>query len=79
MAKFVTNSTGTKALRLEEIKILAIETLHPHQQGGDQIISGYNLEITVDYSQGGRIIFETGETIGAVQALAGPIMAALEA
>jgi hypothetical protein len=50
MAKFIANSTGTQALRLNEI----------------------------DGTQFG-ITFETGATVEAVQALAVPVMAALEA
>lgn len=79
MAKFITNSTGIMALRLEEIKGLSIKTIHPSGPGGNQTISGYNLEITTEYSQGGAVIFETATTMEAIQALAAPIMSALEA
>jgi hypothetical protein len=78
MAKFISNSIGTKAVRLEQVIALDIVPVHPHTQGGGETIIGYELRVRTDDIQGQFIVWETGETLGAVQALAGPIMTALE-
>jgi len=79
MAKFIINSVGTKAIKLSQILGVEIEPIHPQGPGGHETITGYNLALTLDYSQGGKIIFETAVTDGDIRALSAPVMAALEA
>lgn len=78
MANFIVNSIGTKAIKISTILGVAIEPIHPQGPGGNLSIDGYNLTLTLDYSQGGKIVFETALTDGDIRALAAPVMAALE-
>jgi hypothetical protein len=73
MANFIINSTGTQAIKLSEIKALSIVK-------NDIGAEGYSLRISAVYGDHPPhyFIFETGETLEAVQALASPIVAALE-
>jgi hypothetical protein len=78
MANFIVNSVGTKAIKISTILGVSIDPIHPQGPCGNQTIDGYNLVLTLDYGQGGRIAFETATTDGEIRALAAPVMAALE-
>jgi hypothetical protein len=69
MAKFYTNSTGTKAIRLSEIRSLSIQSTNPDE---------YVLVITMEPQSLHSISFEIGSTMGQVQQLAAPLLVALE-
>jgi len=79
MAKFIVNSTGEKAVRLEKVTALIIKPVWTPNPPGGPIPSGYELRLRIADLADQYVEFETGPTIGAVQALAVPILAALEA
>jgi len=78
MAKFIINSTQDKAARLANITHVVIRPVYSGDplQGG--AVSGYELNLGLADVSEMVTSFETGATLGAVQALAAPIMAALE-
>ncbi len=78
MAKFVMNSTGTRAVRKEEVKLLAIDQMIiGSTPQGEPVYGGYELKVVM-LEMAPQITFETGETLEAVQSLASPILTALE-
>ena len=78
MANFIINSVGTKAIKLSQILGVEIEPIHPQGPGGHETITGYNLALTLDFSQGGKIMFETSPTLEGIQALGAAVLGALE-
>ncbi len=75
MAKFITNSTGDKAVRLSDISSLSVETIVVDVE----LPTVWGLLIKASNIQGEFVTFETGVTKEAVQTLAAPVMEALEA
>lgn len=77
MAKFILNSTVTKAIRKDDVDLLEInQQIAGSTEQGEPIYSGYELTVWVGERNG--VSFETGETLEAVQALAASVIEALE-
>jgi hypothetical protein len=79
MAKFITNSAGIKAIRIEDIVCLSIDQASTATGQGVVQPGDFVLSIKTSLEERFSIPFESASTLEAVQALAAPIMAALEA
>ncbi len=79
MAKFLTNSTGIRAVRKELVRLLEIDRqIIGSTVQGDPVYGDRELKVMISEIVMPQITFETGETLEAVQALATSILAALE-
>lgn len=78
MAKFIVNSIGDKAVRLSSVWAIEILPLYSGTQPEPGEIVGYQLQIRVTDPQSANIVFEYGPSIEAIQALAAPVIVALE-
>ncbi len=78
MAKFIINSAGTKAVRKDDIKTLEIDrAITGSDDQGNPVYGNYELKVLL-WAVALQITFESAETLEAVQALATPILVALE-
>ena len=79
MAKFIVNSTGTKAIRKEDVTYMEIEReLTGSDELGMPTYGGWILKMYLGEASRPQITFEREETSQAVQLLAAPILTALE-
>jgi hypothetical protein len=78
MANFLLNSTGRMAVRKDKIVLLRIEQATTASAGGIITPGDFILFVRTSSEERFDIPFEHGSTVEAVQALAAPIIAALE-
>ncbi len=77
MANFILNSTSTRAVKLSDVTLVEIGHIPPGVDlDGNIQYSAYALKVKLGDSP--TVIFETGDTVEAVQALAAPLLAELE-
>ena len=77
MAKFITNSAGTRAIRKEKIRGLIID--YDAAIGGDNPSPAvYNLRALFEASTDAPLIFEQDTTLEGVQSKAAAVLEALE-
>ncbi len=78
MAKFITNSTGTRAVRKEDVKLLVIDqSITGSTEQGESTYGDYELKVVL-WDASPQITFESNESMGVVQALAASVLAELE-
>ena len=78
MANFIINSMGTQAIRKSDISSLKIEQSTATSTGGAITAGDFVLYVKTKEEPRFGIPFEHATTLEAVQALAGPIITALE-
>ena len=76
MANFVTNGTGTAAIRKSDVVSLEIVSV---TSGNENPVTTYNLQIKLNMLHANNITFETAPTLEGIQAKAATVLAALEA
>ena len=77
MAKFFVNSMNERAVRLSQVSSLIILPIYAGSPSGE-VINGYELRVRIADLADQYVTFETGATLAEVQALAVPLLTALE-